>query len=147
MICRLIALVAVTIAGLFAESLTIVEPWARATVPAAQVGAVYATLTNAGVAPIVLVSAISDVCDTVELHTHVALEDGSVSMRKVDQLLIPGRASVTLKPGKEHIMLIGLHEPLVQGEFVVVTLTDAAGMTYVCNAKIGPIAAFGACCQ
>jgi copper(I)-binding protein len=43
-------------------------------------------------------------------------------MRPVEAIEIPAGQTVTLQPGGFHLMLIGLKEPLIQGQAVPVTL-------------------------
>jgi copper(I)-binding protein len=45
-----------------------------------------------------------------------------MKMRPVAGLDIPAGQSVDLKPGGEHIMLIGLHQPLREGQSFTLTL-------------------------
>ncbi|PZP86008.1 MAG: hypothetical protein DI582_04195 [Azospirillum brasilense] len=68
-----------------------------------------------------LLSARSDCCTAVELHTHV--KDGDVvRMRKVASIPLPAEDMVMLRPGGYHLMLIGLKKPLKDGDSVPVTL-------------------------
>ncbi|MEO1193867.1 MAG: copper chaperone PCu(A)C [Pseudomonadota bacterium] len=98
------------------------HPWARATAGQAPNGAAYMTLTNSGASADYLIGASGDVARRIELHTHT-LVDGVMQMREVTKIQVaPGEPSV-LQPGGLHIMLIGLKEPLKEGERVPLTLT------------------------
>lgn len=71
-----------------------------------------------------LVAARSDCCHAVELHTH-RFENDVIRMRKVDEIRLPAGKAVLLRPGGYHIMLIGLHAPLKDGDTVKLTLEFA----------------------
>lgn len=101
-------------------SLTIDQPWARASVT--ETGAAYMTITNNGTTPDELVSAAAPVAGKVELHTHIA-EGDVMRMRPVGEIDIGAGQSAMLKPGGLHIMLMGLKTPLKEGETFPLTLT------------------------
>jgi copper(I)-binding protein len=119
---RLIAAAAVLLAAAAhaQDGLKIEQPWARATPGGAKNGAAYVTLESA--APDALVAASSPVADRVELHTH-AQEGGVMKMRRVEEVPLDPGKKVVLKPGGEHIMLMGLKRPLTEGERFPLTLT------------------------
>lgn len=95
--------------------LTIVHAWARATPPTAKTGAVYLTIRNDGPAPDALVTAETPVAKKAEMHTHV--QDGGVmQMRPIDALDIPVGGVRRMAPGGDHVMLMSLEKPLVEGE-------------------------------
>ena len=101
------------------------QPWARATPAGAQTGVVYMTLNNKTNDADRLVAVSSDVAALVQVH-EMAVVDGVMQMRQLaDGLPIPAGASVTLKPGSFHVMLIGLKRPLMPGETFPLTLTFA----------------------
>jgi|GEM_PF-2444410 len=133
-----------TVSAMAAEPLTVNTPWARATVPAAQVGAVYVAIQNPGIESVRIVAASSPACRTTEIHDHVRLDNGNAQMVAVPALDIAAGATVTLQPGGKHIMLIGLVAPLVEGETVAVTLTTASGQTIAITAPIKGIGALSA---
>ena len=103
-----------------AGSLTIDQPWARASVT--ETGAAYMTITNHGTAPDELVAAAAPVAGKVELHTHIA-EGDVMRMRPVGEIDIGAGQSAMLKPGGLHIMLMDLKGPLKEGETFPLTLT------------------------
>ncbi|MEA2904082.1 MAG: periplasmic copper chaperone [Alphaproteobacteria bacterium] len=103
-------------------SIQIGTPWLRATPRGSSVAAAYLTLTNKGSAPDRLIGGSTSVASRFELHSTV-IEDGVAKMRPVEGGLEikPGQA-VELKPGSFHAMLIGLKQPLQQGQRVTGTL-------------------------
>lgn len=70
-----------------------------------------------------LVAARASAASRVELHTHEESADGVVRMREVEEgFAIPGNGERRLERGKDHVMLIGLLEPLEDGGVVELTL-------------------------
>jgi hypothetical protein len=105
------------------SSITVEQPWARATPAGAKTGAVYMTLDNKSGAADRLTGASSDVADKLQIH-EMKVENGTMQMRELtDGLPIPPKGSVTLKPGSYHVMLIGLKKALTAGEKFPLTLT------------------------
>lgn len=84
-------------------------------------GAAYLTIVNAGGAPDALVSARSDVCERVEIHT-ASMEGGVMRMSPLPRLEIPAGGRVELRPGGLHLMLMGLKQDLRPGERFSLTL-------------------------
>ena len=89
-------------------------------------GAIYVTLSNSGAQADSLVSASSDVAQTVELH-EVKHDGGVMKMRPVQAIPVPAKGKTELKPGGYHIMLLGLKQDLKPGEKVPVTLKFERG--------------------
>ena len=109
-------------------SLTLQHPWSRAT--AGKVGGGFVEIVNAGKTPDTLVSASSPAADKVEIHT-MTMDNGIMRMRPLPNgITVPAGTTASLKPGANHIMLIGLKVPLVQGSQVPLTLNFA---------KAGPV--------
>ena len=76
---------------------------------------------NGGAQPDRLLSAATPAARVVELHTME--RDGDVMrMRPVRDIVVAPGATVELRPGGFHIMLIGLTAPLQQGARVPLTL-------------------------
>jgi copper(I)-binding protein len=99
----------------------IVKPWSRPLPAVSKNGAVYMTLMNKGGAPDRLVSVTTPAAKNAELHNHI-MQDGLMKMRPVEAVeIVPGTPSV-LKPGGLHVMLMGLTEPLVDGNSYPLTL-------------------------
>jgi len=120
----LIGFVAPAIAqGTSNTTITIEQPWSRATPAGAMTGAVYMTLDNKSGTLDRLTGASSDVADKLQIH-EMKVENGVMQMREVrDGLPIPVGGSVVFKPGSYHVMLIGLKKPLTAGEKFSMTLT------------------------
>ena len=103
-------------------SIQIGNPWTRATPKGADIAGAYMTLSNKGTAPDRLIGGSSPVAGRFELHL-MTVEDGVMKMRPVDGgLEVKPGATVELKPGSFHIMLMGLKQPLEKGQKVKGTL-------------------------
>lgn len=103
--------------------LTISGAFSRATLPNAPVAGGFLSVTNTGDRDDRLVAAASDVAGRIEVH-EMAMDGDVMRMRELtDGLPIPAGATVDLKPGGYHIMFMDLHDALVEGETVDVTLT------------------------
>ena len=91
------------------------DPWLQESPPGQTITAAYMRLENHGSSEAVLVSASTSVARVVEIHK-VVVEDGLMKMRKLDQLVIPANASLELKPGGFHLMVIGVNKDLKEGD-------------------------------
>ena len=95
--------------------------------------AAYMTIANNGEAGDLLKSARTPKAKAVELHETSMSADGVMQMRKVeDPVPIEAGASLVLKPGGMHLMLLGLEDALKAGEDLILTLDfDKAGLIEV----------------
>jgi periplasmic copper chaperone A len=100
--------------------LEIKTPWARATPGHAENGAAYFTIVSPTADRLTAVS--SPVAKKAELHT-MSMEGGVMRMRPLAAIDIPAGQTVTLSPGGMHIMLLGLTQPLHQGQSFPLTLS------------------------
>ena len=115
------ALFAVTASGATAGDLRVAGAFAGATPGAVKTGAVYLKLANAGTEPERLLGASTPVAERVEMHQST-MDNGVMTMREVDEVTVDPGATVELSPGGTHLMLIGLHAPLRQGDSFPLTL-------------------------
>lgn len=103
------------------------HPWTRATPPAAKVAGAFMSFTNEGGAADRLVGGTSPIAERVEIHT-MEMAGGVMKMRPLaDGLEVAAGAKVELAPGGIHIMLIGLKQPIAEGDKVPLTLTFEKG--------------------
>ena len=122
-----------------AKSIVIDHPWARATPTGAKTGAAYVTLINNGSSGDRLLAAKTPVADAVQFHS-VSEENGVSRMREMRAVEIPPGGKVTFSPGGMHIMLVGLKQPLKEGQTFPLSLTfEKAGKVdvTVTIAKVG----------
>jgi copper(I)-binding protein len=124
------AILAVSTAALAqTNQLEVSNAWARATPAKAENGAAYVTILSP--TPDRLLSASSPVAKKAELHT-MEMAGMVMKMRPSGGLDIPAGQPVALKPGGEHIMLIGLQQPLHEGQSFTLTLNfEKAGVRTV----------------
>ena len=126
--------------GLVSTSSVMVEAvWARATTASAKAAGVYLTVHNGG--PVdALAGASCDRADLCQLH-EIREQDGVARMVAVERIPVPAGGTVVLKPGGQHVMLLGLHGPLVAGERLTLTLVFAKAGPRQVQAVVGPVGA------
>ena len=121
--------------------IVVTKAWARATPPGATTGAVYITIENQGDDPDRLVRVTSPASSSAMLHA--TIDEGGVSkMREGDDGLAPG-ATLEMKPGGLHIMLMGLAGPLKNGEIIDLILDFERAEDVTVQARVAPIGADG----
>ncbi len=104
-----------------ASMVVVQQPWARATPGGAKTGAAYMTLINNGASADRLLSATTPLADQVQFHKET--EDNGVSrMREVRNIEVEPGAKIVFKPGEMHMMLVGLKQPLIEGQALPLTL-------------------------
>lgn len=104
------------------NEVTAEHPWARATAPGAPNGAVYMKIHNMTDEKLVLVSASSDVAEKVEIQ-NMTMTDGVMKMFALeDGLEVNANDHAELAPHGLHVMLLGIRQPLVEGESFPLTL-------------------------
>lgn len=117
------------------EAITWTDGWVKA-VEDGMTGS-FGTLTNTTDAPINLVGGSSPAAATVELHEVVTNDAGAMVMQaKEGGFTIEPGADLVLAPGANHVMLMMLQQPLLNGESVEVTLADADGNEYTTTLPI-----------
>lgn len=110
-----------------AAPLTVKDPWIKAADN--KMTGVFGTLVNNTDAEVTVVSGVSTASKMVELH-ETADVDGKPMMRpKEGGFVIPAKGSHMLKPGADHVMLMGLTKAVKPGDEVTVTLTLKDGRT------------------
>jgi len=87
-----------------------------------------------------VIGASSPVAGRVEMH--VTVREGDVMrMRQVESFEIPAGGSFELKPGGAHLMLMGLTQPLKEGESVPLTLELEKGGELRLEMRVAPMGA------
>ena len=119
-------------------ALTIQDPYVRLAPPHAPATGAFMLIKNAGNSDRQLVKAESNVAKTVQLHNHIN-ENGVMKMREVPSIDIKANGQAELKPGSYHVMLIGLTQPLKDGDPVAITLTFDDGSQQRISAPARPI--------
>lgn len=100
-------------------SLSVQEPWVRASVPNQHATGAFMRLTST--APARLVAVESPAARNVEIH-EMAMQDNVMKMRQVAGIDLPAGHAVELKPGGYHVMLIDLVSQINAGQHVPLTL-------------------------
>jgi copper(I)-binding protein len=103
-----------------AQSITITEPWARATVPGQKATGAFMTLTAKSNSK--LVAASSPAAGITEIH-EMKMDKDVMRMSAVPALELPAGKAVELKPGGYHVMLMDLKGPLADKSSIAMTLT------------------------
>jgi len=126
-----------------AGELVIEDAWSRATPAGANVGAGYLVIKNSGTVADRLVGGATDAARAVEFHA-MTMKDGIMTMEHVtDGLLIEPGKSLAFTPGGYHIMFVGLHSPLKQGDKLQATLQfEKAGKVEV-TFRVQPVGSPG----
>jgi copper(I)-binding protein len=84
-----------------------------------------------------LVSAASPGANLVQIHES-RIESGMMMMQELrDGLPLPAGETVALAPGGNHLMLLGVKEPLVAGDTVTLTLTFETSPPVEVTATVG----------
>lgn len=119
-------------------ALTISSPWSRATAPNAPVAAAYLQIINRGVEADRLISADFDGAGDVEIHES-SEENGIARMRRLEPgLVVPAGATIELKPGGYHLMLMKLARGLSEGQTRKASLVfEKAGRVEILFAVLG----------
>lgn len=128
---RWVALLALVLLALCSAAgasgaLSISEAWIRTPPPGMGMLAGYALLHNDGDQAIAVTSAGS--ADFASASLHESSETNGVArMRALDRFEVPAHASVALKPGGMHLMLMQPRRELKAGDRVVVRVHTAEG--------------------
>lgn len=127
-------------ANAWAGEVKVSDAWVRATAPGQDSGSIQFSITIQQEAK--LIGASSPVAGKVELHS-MRHENGMMEMRPVESIDLPAGKTVDLATSGQHIMLIGLKQPLKAGDSVPFTLTvqyaDKSKATVKANAEVKPL--------
>ena len=92
--------------------------------PNASVNAGYVKFTNTSGKDVEFHSFTSPVYDSVEMHV-MEHKSGTAKMKQADKILVPANASIELKPGGTHLMLIGPRRDIKAGEKILMIAQDS----------------------
>jgi copper(I)-binding protein len=101
--------------------ITVEQAWSRATPPGAQTAVVYMTIVDHG-APDVLTEIATPIAGMAMMHRTVT-HDSTSQMLPVKTLAVSARQPTVFSPGGYHVMLMNMHQALVQGQSFPITLT------------------------
>lgn len=121
------------------ENIEVANAWARATPPSAKMGAAYLTIKNTGSKEDRLKSVTTEVASSPQIHT-MTMDNGVMQMRGLTEgLVISADGEAVLSPDGTHIMLIGLKQPLVEGQKIDLLLHFETAGTVKVTADIKSI--------
>jgi len=128
----------------YADDVKVTKAWARATAPGQDSASVQLTITSKKDAT--LIGVASGSAQRGEIHTMV-MEGDVMKMRAIESLPLPAKKTVTLGADGNHLMLIGLKNPLKAGRKLpfAITVKFADGKTSVIRilAAIKPLETTG----
>ncbi|HRD27239.1 MAG TPA: copper chaperone PCu(A)C [Caulobacter sp.] len=104
------------------STIEVAQAWSRPA-PQGGNGAGYAVITNHGATADTLVAASSPVAARIEIHESMIMGGQAMMHPRPGGLPVPAGATVALKPGGWHMMLMGLKQPLKAGDQFPATLT------------------------
>ncbi|GGI70401.1 hypothetical protein GCM10007978_05450 [Shewanella hanedai] len=129
---NLVALMSISFSSL--ANVMLVDGHVRAMPPSVPNSAAYFTLMNHGPS-INLIGVEVAFANEAQLHT-VLEEDGMVKMRQVPSFEVPEHGTLTLSQSGEHVMLLGLNQPLVTGDSVELILQFDDGSKLPISLKV-----------
>ncbi len=101
----------------------ILNPWTRETPRGIRVGSGYLYIINHSNTPDRLVSISTNGVKTTEIHSMAVVNDIMKMEKMHNGIEIPGNGEITLKPGGDHIMFMGLSQPFKLGDKISAKLT------------------------
>ena len=123
--------------GVKASPLKVTDTYIRAMPPGQAVTAGYLVIQNLSDQDYFLVGAQApDIASSIELHQIKLSEDGVVKMIRRKQFKIPANGLLEMKPGGEHLMIMGLKRTLSLGESISLKLELGNGKSFVIPASI-----------
>ena len=105
------------------DGIVVSDAWIRAARPGQPTSAAYLTLCNGGESDDALIGFTFSGAQAAELHTTNVSDDATISMAPTDEIAVGAGQMAKLEPEGQHVMLIGLDEPLLDGETSIATLT------------------------
>jgi copper(I)-binding protein len=106
-----------------ADGIVVEAPYARTSSAMSTSGAAFMVIRNESGQADHLNGVKTDVAEHAEFHTHVEDANGVVKMLPVpDGFDLPEGGVIEMKRGGNHVMLMGLKQPLEQGDVVPLTL-------------------------
>ena len=112
--------------------LQVKDAWVRVT-NVTGTAAMYLTLENRDTATVMIVGAETQLARAAEFHETMEMQ-GTSHMNKLDSLPIARGATLTMKPGGIHLMLIDLTASVAVGDSVALVIHLADGRTTSVNA-------------
>ena len=103
------------------NSIQIIKPIVRVSAPGQSMSSSYFQIQNKGSSADKLVGVTFSRAKEVQLH-EMKMDMDRMMMRQINAIEIPANGSVELKPGGYHLMIMGLDNPIKEGEQLKMTL-------------------------
>jgi len=107
------------------DQLAVHDVWARSTPAVASVGAIYLRVTSPVDDELVAATVDPSVAESVQLHSTEVDAAGTATMTEQMALPVAAGGELVFDPLGNHLMLVGLVDPLTNGERFDVTLQFA----------------------
>lgn len=118
------------------SGITVTDAWARTTPGGVTIGAVYLRATSDVADELIGAEVDPAVAASVELHTTQTTGDGATTMEEQNALPVPAGGELVLEPIGNHLMLVGLADPLTTGETLDLTLHFATAGEHVVKVEV-----------
>jgi hypothetical protein len=125
------------------QEILVDDVWARATIGVSRPAAVYFTLRNTGGDAVKLIGFETTIAKRAEAHRSKIDANGISTMEPAGEILLRPGNDLVFEPGGLHIMLMGLQEPLVEGDSIQLDLLFDDGGRMPVNVRVRGIAARG----
>lgn len=108
--------------GQLGATITVTDIWAREATEKDRSTAVFLTLENTTGQDDVLIGASTPYAERADLHNTYKTEYDVLTMRQVEDIPLPEGETIVFKPGRMHIFLVGVKQPLRMGMEFPLTL-------------------------
>ena len=124
---RFISVMAFLLCSFVVEAQVLVDDaYVRGLPPGQTTTAAFMQLKNISGEEVIITGAQTGSSESAEIHAHIH-HNGMMSMKRVNQIVIPANSIFELKPGGHHLMLIGLKQFLKEGDSVRLSLLQSDG--------------------
>lgn len=132
---RLILLLCSLVTGVLYAEVKVTDATVRLLPPGVPNTAAYFSIENSSDTSQVLIGASADFATKAEIHNHILVND-MMRMEQQSEVVIEPGQSVQFAPGGLHIMLFGLKQPLLDGQFVTISLQTKDGESIIITANV-----------
>jgi periplasmic copper chaperone A len=126
--------------------ISVQQAWSRASIGTGRPAVLYLEITNNGAMDDALLGLTTPAASMPMLH-ETAVTDGVAAMPHAASIPVPAGQTVALSPGGFHGMLMGLTDPLVEGQTFPITLTFEQAGNLDVTVDILSMRAKGAACD
>lgn len=137
------SVILLSLVGSAMAEVVVEDAWSRASIGITRPGAAYMKIINAGDETMVLIGLRTGLAMKPEVHLSSINDKGISSMLPAGEIEIAAGQTIELKPGGLHVMLMGLRQPMVEGDTFFLTLLFADDNEVTVTVPIFGIAARG----